>query len=93
MMILVKKNIFYLNTNETSYIFRVADTGHLEHLHYGTRGIGRNLGIQFSEDAAVSIYSVMYLFDIELSKIIKIIEGIRYNRSSEYILGIIVSMG
>ena len=34
-MILVKNNIFYLNTKETSYIFRVADTGHLEHLHYG----------------------------------------------------------
>ena len=49
--------------------------------------------LKFSEDAAVSIYSVMYLFDIELSNIIKIIEGIRYNRSSEYILGIIVSMG
>lgn len=49
--------------------------------------------LRFSEDAAVSIYSVMYLFDIELSNIIKIIEGIRYNRSSEYILGIIISMG
>ena len=36
-MILVKNNIFYLNTNETSYIFRVAKTGHLEHLHYGKR--------------------------------------------------------
>ena len=34
-MILAKNNIFYLNTKETSYIFRVADTGHLEHLHYG----------------------------------------------------------
>lgn len=34
-MIFVKNNIFYLNTEETSYIFRVAETGHLEHLHYG----------------------------------------------------------
>jgi len=34
-MILAKNNIFYLNTNNTSYIFRVSDTGHLEHLHYG----------------------------------------------------------
>ena len=36
-MIRVNDNIFYLNTNNTSYVFRIMPTGHLEHLYYGKR--------------------------------------------------------
>lgn len=36
-MIKVNDNVFYLNTNNTSYVFKVMPTGHLEHLYYGKR--------------------------------------------------------
>ena len=36
-MIFVKDNLFHLQTKHTSYVFRVMDTGHLEHLHYGRK--------------------------------------------------------
>ena len=31
------EDVFWLCTNETSYVLRVLDTGHLEHLYYGRR--------------------------------------------------------
>ena len=36
-MIRFENNVFYLNTNKTSYVFRIMPTGHLEHLYYGKR--------------------------------------------------------
>ncbi len=36
-MILYRENVFYLHTNETSYIFRVTAHGHLESVYYGAR--------------------------------------------------------
>lgn len=36
-MIKKEKNIFSLHTLNTSYIMRVSEKGHLEHLHYGAR--------------------------------------------------------
>lgn len=36
-MITVVKNIFKLDSEETSYLFRVLDTGHLEQLYYGKK--------------------------------------------------------
>ncbi len=36
-MILEKKLVFSLHTEATSYLFRVTETGHLEHLYYGRR--------------------------------------------------------
>lgn len=36
-MIDKRENIFHLQTAHTSYVFRVMDTGHLEHLHYGAK--------------------------------------------------------
>ena len=36
-MIRVENNVFILETKETSYLFRVMETGHLEHLHYGEK--------------------------------------------------------
>ena len=36
-MIHVSNHYFLLNTANTSYAFRVMDTGHLEHLYYGKK--------------------------------------------------------
>lgn len=36
-MITEKNKVFMLTTRETSYIFRVLPSGHLENLHYGDR--------------------------------------------------------
>jgi len=36
-MIKFKDNIFYLDTKETSYWFRITNFNHLEHIHYGPR--------------------------------------------------------
>jgi len=36
-MIRVENNIFVLETKETTYLFRVMETGHLEHLYYGKK--------------------------------------------------------
>lgn len=46
--------------------------------------------LMFSESSAVSIYSLMYLEEVELNNIIHIIEGIRYNKSVSYIENTIV---
>ena len=46
--------------------------------------------LAFSQSAAVSIYSLVLLNDIEVKNIISIIEGIRYGRNSESILGMII---
>ena len=35
--IIVEKNRFCLNTKSTSYVFRVSEYGHLEHIHYGKK--------------------------------------------------------
>ena len=43
-MITEKSNVFALETAQTSYIFGVTETGHLEHLHYGRRIHFRNSG-------------------------------------------------
>lgn len=36
-MIVKKNGVFALETEHTSYLFRLMDTGHLEHLHYGRK--------------------------------------------------------
>ena len=36
-MIRYDNGIFFLNTNKTSYIFRITDRGHPEHIYYGSR--------------------------------------------------------
>lgn len=43
-----------------------------------------------SENAAVSIYSMMFLLENELNNIITIIEGVRYERSVPYIQSLLV---
>ena len=46
--------------------------------------------LMISEDAAVSLYSLMYLSEVELNNIINIIEGLRYNKSVSYMENLIV---
>ncbi len=50
-MIEVKEKLFALHTANTSYVFRVMPTGHLEHLHYG-RKIKVNDGLGLFEQHA-----------------------------------------
>lgn len=45
-MITEKNGLFALETAQTSYLFGVTDTGHLEHLYYGRK-------IRFRDDAAL----------------------------------------
>lgn len=47
-------------------------------------------GLTFSQNSASSLYSAVYLFDIELGNIIRIIEGIRYGRPVEDIEALLV---
>jgi V/A-type H+-transporting ATPase subunit C len=46
--------------------------------------------LMFSDNAAVSIYSFMYLSEVELGNIIKIVESIRYGQSISYMENLIV---
>lgn len=46
--------------------------------------------LMFSENAAVSLYSLMYLSEVELNNIVNIVESIRYNKSISYMSDIIV---
>ena len=36
-MIVDGRSYFVLNTDKTSYVLRVMDSGHLEHLYYGKK--------------------------------------------------------
>ena len=42
-MITVENQLFSLYTRHTSYLFRVMETGHLEHLYYGRKIAAENL--------------------------------------------------
>ena len=33
----IREKVFLINTDHTSYMFRVDQYGHLEHIHYGTK--------------------------------------------------------
>lgn len=46
--------------------------------------------LAFSGSTALSVYALVFLLDLEVQNIITIIEGIRYKRSSESILDMIV---
>ena len=45
-MIIVKDNIFSLQTKNTEYIFHVTKKGHLEHIYYGTKLSSDNIDAQ-----------------------------------------------
>lgn len=42
-MITIERQVFHLATSDTSYVFSVSPSGHLEHLHYGDRMKGSHL--------------------------------------------------
>ncbi len=46
--------------------------------------------LQFSDNAAVSLYSYMYLAEVEVKNLINIIESIRYGRSIPYMQKLII---
>ena len=46
--------------------------------------------LAFSGNVAVSLYSVTYLFEVELNNIIRIVEGIRYGKSTSYIESLLI---
>ena len=46
--------------------------------------------LMFSENPAVSIYSLLYLFEMEVENIVNIIEGIRYKKEVSYIENLLV---
>lgn len=46
--------------------------------------------LMFSQDADLSLYSLMYLFEVELNNVTNIIEGIRYEKSVSYIENLLV---
>ncbi len=46
--------------------------------------------LAFSQSAAVSVYSLVLLDEIEVDNIITVIEGIRYGRSADNILSMII---
>jgi len=48
--------------------------------------------LMFSNHSAVSVYSLIYLLDIEVDNITTIIEGIRYGKTQNYILNMIISI-
>ncbi|MBQ8435254.1 MAG: V-type ATPase subunit, partial [Oscillospiraceae bacterium] len=46
--------------------------------------------LQFSENAAVSLYSYMYLAEVEIKNIITVIESIRYGKNIPYMKNLVV---
>ncbi|MBE6845633.1 MAG: hypothetical protein E7508_08000 [Ruminococcus sp.] len=46
--------------------------------------------LQFSENAAVSLYSYMYLAEVEIKNIITVIESIRYGKNIQYMKNLVV---
>lgn len=54
-MILCDKKYFVLSTKQTTYAFRVMETGHLEHLYYG-----RRLRVESADDVAVLVEQQAY---------------------------------
>lgn len=56
------------------------------------RSVAAKRSLMFSTNPAVSIFSFVYLMDVEVNNIITIIEGIRYEKKREYILNRIVTI-
>ena len=72
-MIKTENGVFFLETKNTSYLFRVTSRGHLEHIHYGARVSSSDaealclkntimLGTTVAYDAKDTAYSVILPF-------------------------------
>lgn len=66
------------------------DAVRFEHELSRLRCIQAHRSLTLAEDAAVSLYSMMYLLENEMNNIISIIEGIRYGKSTSYIESLLV---
>lgn len=62
----------------------------LENSTHALRAKYAKLALRSSQSAAISVYTILYLFEIELENIINIIEGIRYNVPTEYIQKLLI---
>lgn len=62
----------------------------LENSTHALRARYAKLALRSSQTAAISVYTILYLFEIELENIINIIEGIRYNAPTEYIQKLLI---
>lgn len=76
------KKMEYIDESMSSYQFE-------KELENVRCKLARN-AMMFSDNAAVSIYSFMYLSEIEIQNIIKIIESIRYKKSVSYMENLIL---
>lgn len=62
----------------------------LENSTHALRARYAKLALRSSQTAAISVYTILYLFEIELENIITIIEGIRYEVPTEYIQKLLI---
>lgn len=83
----------FLKAFSRTYYGRDIDFEHPENFEIEIRKLQCRMAkksLAFSQSAAVSIYSLVFLNDIEVKNIITIIEGIRYGRSTESILSMVI---
>jgi len=83
----------FLKAFSKTYYGRDIDFEHPENFETEMRKLQCRMAqksLAFSRSAAVSVYSLVFLSNVEVNNIITIIEGIRYGRSSESILSMII---
>ena len=69
---------------------KCTDSVHFEHELTKLRCNLARRSLVLAEDVSVSLYSMMYLLEIEVTNIITIIEGIRYQKDVSYIENLLV---
>ena len=75
----------------TAFLGKVGDDMHGQFLRQMLLDAGIDVsGLVLAEDVAVSLYSMMYLLETEVTNIITIIEGIRYQKDISYIENLLV---
>ena len=80
-MITRKNDYFILNTNQTTYCFRVMETGHLEHLYYGRRlNLQDGMGVEALVEKQAFVPGNLNCYDEEHKNIS--LEDIRLEMSS-----------
>lgn len=83
----------FLKAFSKTYYGRDIDFEHPENFETEIRKIQSRMArrsLAFSKNAATSIYALAFLDDIEVKNIITIIEGIRYGRSPDSIMNMII---
>ncbi len=59
-MIEFRDNVFYLSSDDTSYIFRITEFGHLEHIYYGSLLPDADISALYQKRTAVTGSSILY---------------------------------